>query len=472
SNYPVFYMVLPGKMISRKRSHSAAPARRRSPRLIALAMLDRWREIELDWDEQLDSCSQADRALARQLVSGTLRMRGRIDYYLGFFLHRKLTSLPESVLNILRMALFQLKFCDRIPDYAILNESVELAKGVCGGNYTGLVNGVLRSLVRGCDKVSLPGAEDDPVGWLAVNFSYPEWMVGRYLERFGFGFTRDLLQASNTLAPLVLRERGVRAKADRQAERLKDILEKEGLTLKYGQFAPEALIVETDRGGLPRVSLLPGYSEGLFYVQDEAAMLVSRLAAPEKHGLILDSCAAPGGKTTHLADLAGREARIIACDLNRKRLEKLEANLDRLGLDNVTLIAADARRPAFKAVDLVLCDVPCTGTGVLRRKPELRWRINEKDLAGLTGLQREILSACAVAVRPGGVLVYSTCSLEHEENWGVVSDFLKEREDFCLERADSFIHKELVSSEGCLASFPNVHRIDGAFAARLKKKCR
>lgn len=438
-----------------------------NPRLLALDMLERWKETELDWHERVDSLAPRDRALVRQLVSGTLRWQGKIDYYLNFFLRTDSPELPLRVMNILRMAVFQLKFCDRIPDYAVVNESVKLAKTASRSRYSGLVNGVLRNLIRNWDEVSLPRADDNPGYYLAVEYSHPEWLVTRYIRRFGLDFTRSLLEANNTQAPLVLRFDGALAGRTGEIIEFRQKMEGEGLRVEVGKYLPEALVIA---GNPPRPSYLPGFEEGLFYIQDEAAMLVAHLAAPNPGDLIFDLCAAPGGKTTHLARLAGKSSFIVASDLSRERIGKLRNNICRLGLANTALVAGDALWPALKEADLAICDVPCTGTGVLRRKPELRWRVNEEDLARLAELQKKILEACADTVAPGGTLIYSTCSLEPEENWGIVSYFLSRRDDFYLEPADRYLEKELVSQQGCLETFPNVHGIDGAFAARLKRK--
>jgi len=438
------------------------------PRLLALEMLERWKGIDLEWDTRLEPYPARDRALAKQLFSGTLRMRGKIDYYLNFFLRRRLSDLPQRVRNILRMAVFQLKFLDRIPDYAGVNEAVELSKRVSRGKYSGLVNGVLRRLLREWEKVTLPCAQEDPLSYLAVNYSHPKWMVKRYLTRFGFQFTESLLEANNTQAPLVLRSEEVLRGDESNTSRLPQALEEKGLKVRSGRYVPEALLVE---GSDLRPSELPGFHEGLFYVQDEAAMLVAHLAAPVAGSLIFDFCSAPGGKTTWLARVTGKDTMVVASDLNRKRLARLEENLARLGLSNVHLLACDGRFPALRAeADLVLCDVPCTGTGVLRRKPELRWRLSMRDLVSLSRLQGEILSACADCLKPGGVLIYSTCSIEPEENREVVDSFLAGRTEFFLDRADKYLNRELVSQEGYLETFPNLHGIDGVFAARLVRK--
>ncbi len=449
------------KLRARKNHHSA------DPRALALEMLKRCKELDLLWDSRLEACSPKDRALARQLVSGTLRMRGKIDYYLGFFLRANLNNLPPGVRNTLRMAVFQLKFCDRIPDYAVVNEAVEAAGRLWAGRYRSLVNGVLRTLLREWESVILPDAEKEPLEFLSVNYSHPRWLVARYLERFGYQGTEALLKANNSQAPLVLRSEETLAGGLSSSGNLRQMLNEAGIEVRQSAYLPESLVLE---GETRRPSELPGYSEGLFYVQDEAAMLVVHLAAPEPGWVIFDLCAAPGGKATHLARLAGPDSLVVACDLSRKRLDRLGLNLARLGLGNVRLVAGDASQPGVSCADLVFLDVPCTGTGVMRRKPDLRWRITEKDLKELAGLQSTILAAGAACVRPGGAMVYSTCSIEPEENRGVVSSFLDGNPVFYLDPADKYLGKKLVSPDGYLETLPHVHGMDGVFAARLVRK--
>ena len=430
-------------------------------------MLARRRESDLDREDRLEAFSRKDRALVRQLVSGTLRTRGKIDYYLGFFLRSSLKNLPPVVQNILRMAVFQLKFCEKIPDHAAVNEAVEAAGRLSVSRYKPLVNGVLRTLLREWDSVVMPDAEKEPLKYLAVNYSHPRRLVERYLQRFGRQGTEALLKANNSRAPLTIRSEEALTGGLSSNRGLRRMLDMAGIEVRRGAYLPESLVLE---GESMRPSELPGYSEGLFYVQDEAAMLAAHLAAPETGSVIFDLCSAPGGKATHLARLAGAGSLVVACDRSRKRLETLELNLARLRLENVRLVAGDASRPGVGRADLVLLDVPCTGTGVMRRKPDLRWRITEKDLKDLVQLQSAILAAGAGCVRPGGVLVYSTCSIEAEENRGAVSSFLAGNGDFYLDPAENYLEKELVSADGYLETLPHVHGIDGAFAARLRRK--
>ena len=438
------------------------------PRDVALELLGRGRIKGADWELSFEGMPVKDRALVRNLVSGTFRQRGKIDFYLRRFLRGEPEALPARVLDILRLAVYQLKFCDRLPDYAVVHEAVEQAKRLPGGgSFGGLVNAVLRSLLREWDTVTLPAAGEDAAAYLAVNYSHPLWLVRRYLRFHGFAFTEALLAANNTQAPLVVRSE--EAAAGVAPENITVLRRFAGsrITASRGVYAPEALTL-SDNPPSPRE--LPGFEEGLLYPQDEAAMLPARLARPAPGSLILDLCAAPGGKITHLARLAGDTSALVAADLNSGRLAGLRENFKRLGLEKIKLYAGDARFPALRKADLVICDVPCSGTGVMRRKPDLRWRIREEDLPALAVLQTEIIEAAASIVAPEGTLLYSTCSLEPEENWEVVRAFQVRHPDFRLDPAGNYIDRRLVSPQGCLASYPHIHGIDGVFGARLVRK--
>lgn len=447
-------------------SMNRAPSRGRSAygaRAAALSLLGRPRADREERDRALRGLDPRDRALAEALTSGTFRMRGTIDFYLSHFLSQDIERLPEPVLNILRSAIFQLQFLDRVPDYAVVNESVELAGRFSGGRFRGLVNAVLRRFGQEWESVPLPLFEDDPVRALAIRHSHPDWLVARWLERFGADETVSLLTANNTPARMTLRVRPSGGGLEQDSARLIGMLRGAGFKVNRGEYAPEALVLED----VSNPAGLPGYLDGLFYVQDEAAMLVGRLATPSPDDLVLDLCAAPGGKCTHLAELSGGRALVVAADPSRRRIATLNENLIRLGADTVRVVAAEGRNAPFRAADLVLCDVPCTGTGALRRKPDLRWRITPADLDNLVAVQREILLSAAELVRPGGSLVYGTCSLEPEENESMVRWFLDRRREFRLDPAVRRLTGAVVSSTGCLETFPHRHGIDGAFGARL-----
>jgi len=435
------------------------------PREAALRLLSRQVWDETAREAALRPLDERDRALASGIAAGTLRMRGSIDFYLSHFLHQDLSVLPTGVLNLLRTAVFQLRWLDRVPDWAVVSESVELAKRIEGGRHHRLVNAVLRRFIREADSIELPSLESEPARALAVRHSFPEWLAGRWLARLGAEETARLMQALNCPAPLTLRARSTVDCPGGQPA-LEALLKGAGVQCNPGAYAPEALCLESGANPVR----LPGYAEGRFYVQDEAAMLVSRLAAPAAGATVLDLCAAPGGKATHLAELSGPGATIAAAEPAPVRLGVMQHNIERLKAENVFAVAAEALHPPFRPADLVLCDVPCSGTGVIRRKPDLRWRLVESDLVSLPALQRSILAAAAECVRPGGVLLYATCSLEPEENREVVSALLHARGDFSLQDAREYLPAAVVSAEGFLETLPQNHGIDGAFAARLLRQ--
>ena len=434
-------------------------------RRVAVELLAENGELDLDRDNRLSRLSARDRPLARTLVLGVLRNRTLIDYYLSRFLTSgRPDQLPPPLLNVLRISVFQLRFLERVPDYAVVSQAVELSRAVRLSGLSSLVNGVLRNLVRGWDSVRLPSREEEPQRFLEVKYSHPSWMVRRYLERFGLDEAESLLAANNLPAPLVLRDE---ARVGGGESNFADLLKDTGVETAPGKYLPEAIEIKT-QGVYP--PSLPGFCQGRFYVQDEAAMLAGRLAAGSGvNGIAAAVCAAPGGKLTHLARLCP-QASLVACDSSTRRMARMGSNIERLELaGRVGVVACDARFPALspQSASLVVCDVPCTGTGVIRRKPEVRWRISEDALKTMPELQFDILRASAPIVAPGGVLVYSTCSVEPDENSKVVERFLEADGNFRLERAGEYLPGEVVCRKGYLRTLPQVNGIDGAFAARM-----
>ncbi len=439
--------------------------REQDARRTAVELLAESGEIELDRDSRLARLNARDRALARTLVLGVLRNRTLIDYYLAQFLASgRPDELPPPLLNILRISVCQLRFLERVPDYAVVSQAVELTRDVKLGGLAKLANAVLRNLLRGWDGVELPSRLADPQRYLEVKYSHPTWMVSRYLDRFELDEAEKLLEANNTPAALCLRDEHL---CGGKQSNLGALLEDSGYKTSSGRFLPEALEVH-GQGAYPPG--LPGFGQGRFYVQDEAAMLAGRLAAGEGvKSLAAAVCAAPGGKATHLARLCP-DASVLALDSSGHRMVRMENNLKRLELSGrVNMVRCDARRPGIRAqsAELVLCDVPCSGTGVIRRKPEIRWRISRKDIKALAAVQYDILRESAALVASGGALVYSTCSLEPEENSLVVQRFLAGNDEFRLEHASEYLSGQVLSPAGCLETFPHVHGVDGAFAARM-----
>jgi len=423
-------------------------------------------DILLDHALKTARLSPKDQALLTQLIYGALRWRGQLDWQLSRVLERPLAGMNGYLRNLLRLTLYQLLFLDRVPDYAAVNEGVELAKRRGGAKAAGLVNAIARRLLREKDRLEdLP--EGDAARQLAVRWSHPEWLVKKWLGYFGRDDTEALLRANNEESPLVLRAN--RLKVDREA--LSRKLSAAGIEAIPSPWAPQAIVLKT---GSPVVKL-PGFAEGLLQVQGEASQLVALLLDPKPGERILDACAAPGGKTTHLAELMEDRGEIVANDISARGLEKLKENVRRLGLTCVNAATAELTQGLKGKLalpyDRILADVPCSGLGTLRSHPEAKWQREGRDVQRLSRLQRKILEQLPRYLKPGGVLVYSTCTLTSEENEEVVEDFFRDHDDFLLENAADFLPepaRRMVRGSYFLA-LPHKHGTDGFFAARMRK---
>lgn len=407
---------------------------------------------------------EKEKRLATELVFGTLRHWSKIEFLLNRLLTKELSALPTAIRGVLRLSLYQLLFTNH-PAYAVVNEAVDLTKH---GKYRGLsrlVNGVLRNYLRRQHEVvqALPGFGDDPIGHLSIVHSHPRWLVERWVERWGAETTHRLVAANNLPAPLSVRTNTLMISRDALLAELAKV----GMEAEPAATIPEAIRLKS--GG--DLTGNPLWAAGYFYVQDEASMLVAHLLAAQPGEVIADLCAAPGGKTTHLAQLMKNTGRIFALDQHEHKTGLIAENARRLGIGIIEPLTADARdwRPA-EPVDAVLLDAPCTGTGVLRRRPDIRWRRQPMDLAQLVVLQKELLDHAASLLKPGGRLVYSTCSLEKEENETQIQNFLAThpafRVDLPANFADNFT-KERVA-EGFL-TIPRADEPDGFFMTRLVK---
>ncbi|MBE3577341.1 MAG: 16S rRNA (cytosine(967)-C(5))-methyltransferase RsmB [Limnochordales bacterium] len=411
-------------------------------------------------------------ALASQLVYGTLRWRGRLDWQLELFLKRPLEKLDPPVRNALRLGLYQALFLHSIPVPVAVHESVELVRRSGCRGAAGFVNAVLRKAVQAKVRQLLPPLAKHPAEHLAIRYSHPLWLVERWINRLGCRETARLCLANNRWPPLTLRTNLLRI----SRIELIAALAREGVRAVPGRYAPEAVLVEH----LPGIESSAAFRAGFFQVQDESSMLVAHLMAPGPDDLVLDLCSAPGGKTTHLAEYMGGSGRVIAFDPKPAKLRLVASAARRLGLSNIETRVADARQVSGYEADRVLVDAPCSGLGVLRRRPELRWRRSRDDIRQLVQLQREILAAAARLVRPGGVLVYSTCTTEPEENEENVGWFLNTHSNFRLDVARAFLPVpadalqqaviRLPGSGGeCLQLWPHRHGTDGFFMARLTR---
>ena len=401
-----------------------------------------------------------DQALLHELVKGTLRWRGRLDWVLDRLVHIGLSQVPPWIRNILRMGAYQILFLDRVPAHAAVDESVKLANLYGHPGTAGLVNSVLRRLVEEKDTIVLPDGDD--IESLAAWGSHPRWMVVRWLERFGVEATRALMVADNRTVPVGLRVNLLRG----TREQLIETLAAAQVTATPAQFSPDLVWIE---GNHPLAGIA-AFKQGLCTAQDESEALVGRLVAPQTHERILDLCAAPGGKCTHLAELIGDEGEVWAMERNEARVGSLKSTVERLGTHSVHVVHGDGRTYTFPMpFDRVLVDAPCTGLGVLARRADARWRKNPEMLREMPPIQLELLAAGGRRARPGGVLVYSVCSFEPEETTHVVEDFLRDNPEFVLENAAGVLPDAVVDENGFMRVYPHVHGCDGAFAARFRR---
>lgn len=408
-----------------------------------------------------------DRGLLTELVYGTLRRQGTLDHLVDSFSSTRSGKLERAVLLLLRLGLYQLYFLDRIPTAAAVNESVSLAKQVAP-RAAGLVNAVLRRADRERDAVPWPDRERDPAGYLALRHSHPRWIVAGWLDQLGAAEAERLAETMAEAAPLTVRVNTLRTSRAALLARFAE----GGINAEPTSFSPDGLRILSRTA----VTVLPGFSEGLFTVQDESSQLAARFLAPRAGERILDACAAPGGKTTHLAQLMENRGEIIAGDLSDKKLARVTETAQRLGITIIRTEPFDAARAGEIAqrgpFDRILVDAPCSGLGVLRRNPEGKWWKGADDIARLAASQGAILASIAPLLAPGGVLLYSTCSTTAAENEGVIDEFLSRHGDFVLEDLNLFFPElaGLFTGRGCFRSWPHRHGMDGFFAARLRKQ--
>lgn len=387
-----------------------------------------------------------ERAWLHELVYGTLRLRGRLDFILGRFVSKGTKSLDDDVLDILRLAAYQVLEMNSVPAYAAVSQAVEMTRIIRKRSASGLVNGVLQSLRRAQDTLVAPPAN---VEALWTWGSHPRWLVERWVANFGEAATRTLIDNNNTKPEVFIRPVGISTAEALTRAKLETV-----------ERAPDSLRIA--EGSVSDVlSAVPAI------VQDPAAGLIARYAAPTG-GVVADLCAAPGGKAIAMADMKGC-SQVIAADVSSNRLERVRENAQRIGHLPLHFMAGDARTPALRAADTVLIDVPCTGTGTFRRHPDGKWRIKPDDLKSLVALQREILEGASEIVNVGGVLVYSTCSLEPEENQQQVEGFLERHPNFLRRPPANWPDASLIDEVGNLVVLPQQNGFDGSFAARLER---
>ena len=408
--------------------------------------------------------SEVDRRFATELVYGAVKAGGTLDWMLRRYLNRPLSKIPPMVRDILRLGIYQLFFLARVPASAACNTAVEMTKRCSHAGTVKFVNAVLRTAAREPEKATFPTGKAHEAENLALSLQHPEWLVRRWIEQFGYEEARALCAFDNAQAVLSLRTNTLKITRDKLIERLSQ----EGVEAEASAWAPEGVLCRR-HGALDD---LPSLQQGLFQVQDESSMLVAHVLAPEPGEFVLDVCSAPGGKTTHIATLMEDQGRIVALDVHAHKIERIAENCERLGITSVQPLLLDAREAGARfscQADRVLVDAPCSGLGVLRRRPDARWRKTPEEIAALVPLQRDILRSAAAAVKRGGVLVYSTCTIECEENEAVIEDFLSQHEDFILENTGDFLPLQK-RTQKMIQLYPQRDGTDGFFIARLLRR--
>ncbi|MCK4403618.1 MAG: 16S rRNA (cytosine(967)-C(5))-methyltransferase RsmB [candidate division Zixibacteria bacterium] len=405
--------------------------------------------------------SSLDRRFLRELVHGTIKMRRRLDFVLGLFLEKKLEGLTPMIRNILRMGVYQIDFLTKVPESAAVDESVKLAKKFGHKGTVALVNAVLRSYLRDKSQVSFPSWEKDKVENISLFYSFPSWVVEGWLGIFGEEQTIKLCQAFNKRPRLCCRMNSL--KIDHKG--LEEIFKREKIKFKPSKFLKGFYSIES-KVDLDRFVPL---QKGLIYFQDESAGFPVMLLDPQPGDYIVDLCAAPGGKSTFIAERMSDQGLVLAVDISAKKLNMVRENCQRLGVRSVALCCADAKDFSCHPVDKILIDAPCSALGTLGRNPDARWRKQKEDPSRLQKLQLEILSNAAELLKDGGILVYSTCTITPEENEQVIEKFLEQRKDFRVAEGSHFVDFGVVDQNGMVRTLPHVHKMDGSFACRLEK---
>jgi 16S rRNA (cytosine967-C5)-methyltransferase len=449
------------------------PKQTGSAREAALKALVRYEQdhayLNLALPNLIKDLSEPDKSLAAKLSSGTIQHLNTIDWALQLYSKHKLDSLTPWLRNLLRVSAYQLIYLDKVPVYAVVNEAVNLARRYGHRGVAGLTNALLRKLAAEVDSLPWPDSTEEPLAYLSLRHSYSPWLIKRLLDRYGFDETEKLCLANIEKPPLTARINRLRITAEELVEKLK----KEQIEAFLNQVVPDLLVINA---GASKLAQSSSFSEGLLTIQGQSSALVAPLLKPQPEEIIIDLCSAPGGKTTHLAELQQDLSVIYAVELHQSRIGLIEKAAARLGLKSIVPVQADGRELNnlnLPAADAVLVDAPCSGLGVIRRLPEIKWRRTEQDLIGFQKLQLELLAAAARQLQPGGRLLYSVCTTEPEETVQVTEFFQKDHPDFSLQPLPPLLPGSLAplfKDSLALTFLPHRHNLDGFFIALWHKK--
>lgn len=403
--------------------------------------------------EKYQYLDKKERSFITRVSEGTIQRMIELDYILDQFSSVKVSKMKPIIRNILRMSVYQLKYMDAVPHSAACNEAVKLARKKGFGSLGGFVNGILRSVSRNISKIAYPDVEKEPIAALCVHYSMPEWIVCQWIEDYGSAQTQTMLEAFLNEAPLTVRTNLARITPGELR----------------GRFAEEGVIAEPldarrypdlpyafSISGFDYLNGLPSFREGLFYVQDISSMMVAEWADPKEGDICIDVCGAPGGKSIHLAEKLGGSGHVEVRDLTDYKTGLIEENIERCGLTNISVKRQDATvfdAASVEKADILIADLPCSGLGVLRKKTDIKYRMSEQQQAELVKLQREILDTVHSYVKPGGTLIYSTCTMHRAENEENAAWFVKEHPEFVLEEMRQIFPQEYLGDGFFLSKF-------------------
>ena len=423
--------------------------------LVLRAVLEKYQYLE-----------KQERAFITRVCEGTLEYKIRLDYILNQFSTVPAERMKPVIRELLRSSVYQILYMDSVPDSAVCNEAVKLARKKGFYNLTGFVNGVLRKIAREYGSIRFPG-KDQPEEYLSVIYSMPKWLVQRFLEQYGFEKTEKMLESFLKEKPTTIRIREYLV--DKKA--VLESLERQQVTVEKAPYIENAYYLKN----YDYLPALEAFRMGTVQVQDVSSMLVGDIADPNEGDYVIDLCAAPGGKTLCIADKLKGTGRVDARDISRSKTDLIRENAIRQSFLNVVVTEKDASQldsDSLEKADILIADVPCSGLGVMGRKTDIKYKMNPAKIQELAGLQRLILEQASTYVKPGGTLIYSTCTITNEENLDNVKWFT-EHFPYELESLDPYLCKELQSettSKGYLQLLPGVHQCDGFFIARMKRK--
>ena len=418
--------------------------------------------------EKYDYLETKEKAFIKRVTEGTIERQIQIDYVLNQFSKVPVKKMKPLIRELLRMSTYQLLFMEHTPDAAVCNEAVKLAKKRKFQSLQGYVNGVLRSIARGKEEIAYPKKEEEPLAYLSVCYSMPLWLTEQMVQQYGLEKSERMLANFLQRKPVSIRLE--EKLSEQEQESMLQVWQRAGVAVQKHPYLPYAVTLDKADG----IRNLYGYKEGYFAVQDVSSMLVVEAAGIRVGSRVIDVCAAPGGKSLHAATKLKGTGEVISCDVTSYKTDKIEENKERLGKENVTIRVQDARRfcPEWKeTADVLIADVPCSGLGVIGKKQDIKYHVTPESLAEIVTLQKEIIENVVQYVKPGGILMYSTCTIRQEENEEMVQ-WIQEQFPFTLESMEEALPECLreEGSKGQLQLLPGIHETDGFFLAKLRKK--